>query len=267
MTVQTHATAVVHPRARLDAGVVVGPYAVIDEEVEVGEGTVVGPHAVLHDGARVGRGCRVFAGAVVASVPQDVHFRGERSYAVIGDDVVLREHVTISRATGEGAATRVGPRAFVMIGAHVGHNGVVGEGAVLANNVSLGGHVEVGAGAFLGGHTGIHQYVHVGALVMTAGGTLLGQDCPPYVMIAGPRGRVYGVNAVGLERAGFQPEEIRAVQRALRILFRSGLNVGQALERIASEMPGSPAVAALLAFVRESRASERRRGLVRWAED
>ncbi len=256
-----HPTALVHPQARLHPTVQVGPYAVIGPGVEVGEGTVIGPHVVLEGQVRIGRRNRIHAGVVIGCEPQDRHFRGEPSSVVVGDDNVLREYVQIHRATGEGAATVIGDRNYIMSMVHVAHNCRLGSDIVIVTGCGLAGHVRVDDGTQIGGMAGVHQFVRIGRLSMVGGMAKLTTDVPPFVMVDGVPARARGLNRVGLRRAGVPAEEVDRLHRAFRLLYREGLSVSHAVERIVAELGTEGLVGELVAFLRERRAS--RRGLTR----
>ncbi|MCS7173697.1 MAG: acyl-ACP--UDP-N-acetylglucosamine O-acyltransferase [Armatimonadetes bacterium] len=259
--VHIHPTALVDPRARLAPGVRVGPYAVIEADVEVGEDTVIGPHVVLHSGTRIGRRNRIYTGAVIGCEPQDRAFRGERSFAILGDDNVVREYVQIARATGPEAATVIGDRNYIMSTAHIAHNCRLGSDVVVVTGSGLAGHVQVGDGAQIGGITGVHQFVRIGRLAMVGGKSALLQDLPPFLLASGVPARVRGLNRVGLLRAGVPREEIERVWSAYRILYGRGLTPAHAVEEIVRELGEEGIVAELVTFVRESLHSPR--GLIR----
>lgn len=256
-----HPTALVDPQAELGPGVEVGPYAVIEADVEVGEDTTIGPHVVLHGGTRIGRRNRIFAGVVIGCEPQDRAFRGERSFAVVGDDNVIREYVQISRATGPGAATVIGDRNYIMSTVHIAHNCRLGSDIVVVTGSGLAGHVQVADGAQIGGITGVHQFVRIGRLAMVGGKSALLQDLPPFVLASGVPARVRGLNRVGLVRAGIPQEEIERLWAAFRILYGLGLTPLHAVERIIREIGEEGLVGEFVGFVRESLHS--RRGLIR----
>ncbi|MDR5682939.1 MAG: acyl-ACP--UDP-N-acetylglucosamine O-acyltransferase [Armatimonadota bacterium] len=259
---RVHPTALVDPRARVHPSVRIGPYAVIGPDVEIGEDTVVGPHVVVERYVRIGRRNRICTGAVIGCEPQDKTFRGERSHVLIGDDNVVREYAQISRATGEGAATVVGDRNYIMSTVHVAHNCRLGSDIVIVTGTGLAGHVQVGDGAQVGGITGVHQHVRIGRLAMVGGKTALTQDLPPFLLASGVPARVRGLNRIGLQRAGIAQEEIERLRGAFRILYRMGLTPRRAAERIAAEIGEEGLVGELLAFLRENETS--RRGLTRF---
>lgn len=256
-----HETAVIHPRARLGKGVRVGPYAVIGEDVEIGDDTDIGPHVVVQGPTVIGRRNRIGAGACLGGDPQDVRYRGEPTWLRIGDDNIIREGVTIHRGTPGGRReTVIGNGNFIMTHAHIGHDCIVGNGTVITHGAGLAGFVEVEDGAVIGGLTGLHQFVRIGALAMVGGCSRIVKDVPPFMTVMGNPARVYGLNSVGLRRNGIGPAGRRTVKQAYRLLYRSGLNVSQALERIEAELTGEAAqedgydpVVHLVRFVRASR--------------
>ena len=251
---EVHPTAIVDPGADLGAGARVDAYAVIRAHVKVGEGTWIGPHVVIEEWTTLGRDCQVYAGAVLGGIPQDRHFQGERSYLVIGDRVVLREHVCISRATGEEAATVIGDDTQMLAYAHAGHNCRIGRGVIITNGCQLSGHVEVEDRAVLGGMIGVIQFARVGTLAMVGGMSRVDKDVLPYMLVSGNPYRTVAINRIGLERAGV-PEDVQdRLRRAHRILVRSGLDVSRALERIDAEIEDCPEIRHLVQFVRESQA-------------
>jgi UDP-N-acetylglucosamine acyltransferase len=236
-----HPSAIIDPGARLAADVTVGPYAVIGGHVEVGAGCSIGAHAVLEGRTRVGRNNRIHAFATIGGAPQDKKYSGEDTELEIGDGNTIREYVTINRGTVQDAGvTRIGDDNWIMAYVHIAHDCQVGSHAIFANATQLAGHVHVGDWAILGGVTLVHQYVHIGAHSFSAVGTILVQDVPPYVMVAGHDAKPYGINSEGLRRRGFSPEGIGALKRAYRTLYRSGLGIEEAraaLQTLAQEFP------------------------------
>lgn len=248
-----HPTAIVAPTARLGAGVTIGPYSTIGDHVALGDGTTVGGHVVIEGGAQVGRNCRIFSHAVLGSEPQDLKFRGEKSMLIVGDGTVIREFATLNRATsGGGGKTVVGRGCLIMAYAHVAHDCHLGEGVILANAATLGGHVVIEEHAIVGGLTGVHQFCRIGAHAIIGGCSGIILDIPPYVKAQGNRARLFGLNTVGLKRRNFPPETIRSLKQAYRLLFLSGLTTTQALERIASELPACAEIQHLVHFIKTS---------------
>ncbi len=236
-----HPQAIIDPDAQLGPGVEVGPFSIIGPEVEIGEGCWIGPHVVIKGPTRIGRRNRFFQFCSIGDDPQDLKFHGERSWLEIGDENVFREYVTASRGTeGGGGVTRVGNRNLFMASTHVAHDCQVGSHTILANGVGLAGHVTVEDYAILGGFTGVHQFCRLGAHCMTAGGTIVIQDVPPYTMVAGNSARPFGINVTGLKRRGFTNEAVAAIKRAYKLVYKSGLRLEDAiaeLERMRTEHP------------------------------
>ena len=246
-----HPTAAVDSRAEIAAGVSVGPYAVVEPDVRIGAGCEIGAHAVLKRFTTLGERNRVFEHACLGGEPQDVKFKGERSGLALGDDNLIREYVTVHRASGEGALTRLGSRNFLMVGVHVGHNCEVGDGNIFANGAALAGYVTVEDHVFLSSNVGAHQFVRFGRRAMVGGKSKIVQDVLPYFTTDGNPPRVRGLNAVGLRRAGFSPESRRALRRAYRLLFHAGLPLADALGEL--ERTDDEHVRHLAAFIRASR--------------
>jgi len=248
-----HPTAVVDPGAVIGADVTIGPFAFIDRDTQIGDGCVIGPHSVILRYASLGRNCRVHACAVLGDLPQDLAFKDEPSYVKVGASCVFREGVTIHRGTKPGTSTVVGDSCFLMANSHLGHNVQLGNGVIIANGALLAGYVEVGERAFISGNAVIHQFVRIGRLAMLSGCSGIGKDVPPFCTTVGVcRNRISGLNVVGLRRAGIGPEERQAIRSTIKILYRSGLNVSQALARIKKEFT-QPAVQEICAFIEASK--------------
>jgi len=229
-----HPTAIVDPAAQIGPNVEIGPFSVIGPQAVVGDRTVIQSHVVIEGEVAIGVGNFIGHGAIIGAPPQDLSFSPERRTKVeIGNDNVVREYCTIHRGSAEGSVTKMGDKSFLMGGAHVGHNCEIGNNVIIANNCLLGGHVRVDDGAFLGGGSVFHQNMHVGRLVVAQGGSAFGKDIPPFV-IAAERNYVFGLNVVGLRRAGFSSQDRDEIKTAFRLLYTSGLNVGQAIEKAAT---------------------------------
>jgi UDP-N-acetylglucosamine acyltransferase len=254
VTVDVHATAVVAPGARLDAGVTIGPYAVVGEGVELGRGTAVGSHARLEGPAVFGEENRIFAHAVLGFEPQDLRYRGEPTRLVVGARNTFREFTTVHRGTPKGAGeTVIGDDNYFMAYSHVAHDCRVGSATVFANCASLAGHVEVGDHAVLSAFAAVHQFARIGRSAFVGGYTQCRQDVLPFCKTEGTDAKTYGINTIGLKRQGLSDGEIEALQKAYRFLVKSRLNTSQAIERIESELAGSPAVEELVSFIRGSK--------------
>lgn len=225
-----HPTAVIDPEARLAEGVRVGPYAVIEGPAEVGANCVLEAHSVLTGRVRLGEGVRVGHGAVIGGWPQDFSFDPATDSSVeVGSHTQIREHCTIHRGTSPGSVTRVGTHCMLMADTHLGHNAQVGDHVVIANGSMLAGYVELGDRVFVGGNSVFHQHVRIGRGAMMQGMSGIGKDVPPFTMAA-EINLVWGLNVIGLRRAGFAPAERAEIKEAFKLLYASGLNVSQAVE-------------------------------------
>ena len=252
MTASVHPASFVDPAARLGNGVTVGPGAVIGPHVTIGDGTSVGSHALLTGWTTIGARCRVHHGAVLGSPPQDLKFAGGESYLEIGERTEIREYVTANVATEPGATTRIGSDCLLMAYAHVAHNCQIGDHVVVANVVQFAGYVTVEDWAIVGGGTLVHQFVRIGRHSMVGGGSRISQDVAPFIKVAGSPPRLAGVNAIGLQRRGFDAAACAAIDRAYRLLFRSGLTVERAVEQMRAEADGIAEVEHLARFAETS---------------
>jgi UDP-N-acetylglucosamine acyltransferase len=245
--------AVVSPQARLASDVTVGPFSVIGPDVTIGPRSVVGPHAVIHGPTSLGADNRVFQFASLGDAPQDKKYRGEPTRLEIGDHNVFRESCTVNRGTIQGqGVTRIGDDNLFMAFSHVAHDCQIGSHTVFANCASLAGHVQVGDWALLGGLTAVHQFAKIGAHAFLGGGSIVSRDVPPYVMVAGNPAVPHGVNAEGLRRRGFTPEQILHIRQAYRILYRMELKLEQALEQLSALVGEQPELDLLVEFIRRS---------------
>jgi len=247
------ARAVVSPEARLGADVEVGPFTVIGPGVEIGPRTIIGPHAVINGPTTLGADNRVFQFASIGDAPQDKKYRGEPTRLVIGERNVFREFCTVNRGTThDRGVTSIGDDNLFMPCAHVAHDCAVGSHTVFANSAVLGGHVEVGDWVILGGLSAVHQFSKVGAHAFIAGGAMVRQDVPPYVMVQGDPAEPYAVNSEGLKRRGFTEDQIRAIREAYRILYRSDLKLAEARARLAPIAAERPEIKAFADFIQAS---------------
>ena len=247
-----HSTAIVSPKAELAEDVEVGPYTIIEENVKIGSGTKVASSVLLAGDTTLGNNVKVHHGAVIGTIPQDLKFGGEVTQVVIGDGTVVREYATINRGTKVYGTTTVGKECLLMAYSHVAHDCILGDGVIMANSVNLAGHIEVGDYAIIGGVVPVHQFVKIGAHAMIGGGFRVQQDICPYALVAGYPLKVTGINAVGLRRRGFSREVIKVLESAFKLLFFSGLNTSQAVERIKSEIELIPEVREVLDFIGKS---------------
>ena len=244
-----HPTAVVDPSAELAPDVAVGPYCVIGKDVVIGAGTRLESHVVVEQYTTLGEDCQVRQGSVIGGPPQDHKFRGERSYVVIGNRNIIREFVTIHRATGEGEATRIGDDNMIMAYCHIGHNSWLGSGIIMANQVGISGHCLVEDRVVFGGIVGVHQFVRIGKLAMVGGMSKQVTDVPPFTMADGRPSEVVGLNILGLRRAGIPPAVRAGLKQAFRLLYRSNLNLSQGIEAAYNEVEPSEERDYLLEFL------------------
>jgi len=247
-----HSSAIVSPKAELADDVTVGPYSIIEDHVVIGAGSVIASSVLLAEGAMLGKNVKVSHGAVIGTQPQDLKFGGEKTRAVIGDNTVVREYVTINRGTKAHGESNIGSDCFIMAYAHIAHDCVVGNNVILANAVNLAGHIEVDDYAILGGVLPVHQFVKIGAHCMIGGGYRVQQDVCPYALVAGYPLKVLGINSIGLRRRGFPAETITRLEKTFKLLFFSGLNTSQAVERIRGEIEMTPEVEQVLGFLGRS---------------
>jgi UDP-N-acetylglucosamine acyltransferase len=253
MPANIHPTAVIAPDAELGDGVEVGAYALIGPGVVIGANTRVGPHAVIEGPTLVGADNQIFQFASVGSAPQDKKYRGEPTRLVVGDRNVIRECVTLNRGTTKDeGVTIIGSDNLFMAYAHVAHDCRVGSHCVLANTATLGGHVHLGDWVIMGGFSGVHQFCKVGAHAFIANNAAVTRDVPPYVMAVGQPAAAHSVNAEGLKRRGFTPEQIRNLRNAFRLLYRSGLKLSDAAAQLAALALEQPEVQAIVEFLPRS---------------
>lgn len=249
---QIHPTAIISPRAELADDVAVGPHTIIEDNVIIGAGCKIASSALIASGARLGSDVMVHHGAVVGTIPQDLKFVGEESTLVVGDATTIREYATLNRGTAERGETTVGKHCLIMAYAHIAHDCVLGDHVIMANSVNLAGHIEIDDHAILGGLLPVHQFVKIGVHAMIGGGFRVQQDVCPYALAGGYPMKIVGLNAIGLKRRGFKQEAIKALQTVFKILFFSGLNTTQAVQRIKNELEMIPEVQTVLDFIDRS---------------
>ena len=250
----------IHPAARLAPGVTVEPFTTIYGDVEIGENTWIGPNVTIMDGARIGANCQIFPGAVVAGIPQDLKFAGEKTTAEVGDYTVLRECVTVNRGTVDRGRTVVGSHCLLQAYVHIAHDCLLGDHIVISNATQMAGHVQVGDWAIIGGTSAIHQFTNIGAHAFIGGGSLVRSDVPPFVKAAREPLTYAGVNSVGMGRRGFTETQILAMHELYRILYLSGTSQQAALARIEAEVPASTERDYVVSFVRAAAAE---RGIIK----
>jgi UDP-N-acetylglucosamine acyltransferase len=244
-----HPTAMIDPEAQLDERVWIGPYCVIEGGTQIGAGSILESNVVVKRGTSIGQRCRIWPNVVLGHEPQDLKFKGEESFVVIGDDNTLREMVTIHRATGEGEKTTIGDGNVLMAYAHVGHNCIIGDQNMISNSTGISGHVTIEDKTVIGGFVGVHQFVHIGRMAMVGGLSKVVQDVPPFCMCDGRPAKIHGLNIRGLRRNGVPPEQRNQVSAAFKLLYRSKLNTAQAMEEIRATIPTSPTLEELVGFI------------------
>jgi UDP-N-acetylglucosamine acyltransferase len=243
----------IDPKAQIGNNVTIEPFAFIEGDVTVGDGSWIGPHTVLMNGSRVGKNCRIFPGAVIGAIPQDLKFIGEVTTAEIGDGTTVREYVTVNRGTKDRMKTVVGQNCLLMAYVHIAHDCVVGNNVILANSVMLAGHVTIDDWAILEGYVGIVQFIHVGAHSFIAAKCGSRKNVPPFIKAAREPLAYVGVNTLGMRRRGFSNEAIAQVEDIYRTLYLRGLNVTNAVAVIEKEHPDSPEKEQILEFIRNSK--------------
>lgn len=255
MASEISSSSIISPRAKLAANVSVGPFCVIEDDVEIGSGTRLDSHVVLKRYTTLGEDNHLYPGVVLGNDPEDRHFTGrERSYLRVGNRNIFRENSSVSRGTPPESVTVLGDDNYIMIGTHVAHNCSLGSNIVICNNCSLGGFVEIQDDAFLSANVLVHQFSKIGRLAMVSGSTRVNQDVPPYLLVTGFDIAAHGLNLVGLRRAGFSKETIRSLKQAYRILYRSGLPLAEALDCIGRDIPTEEA-RYFAEFIRSSKRS------------
>ena len=253
--------AYIHPNAKKGKNVKIEPFSYIAENVEIGDNCWIGPFATINDYVKIGNNCKIFNGAVVGAIPQDLKFKNEVSYVEIGNNVVIREFCTISRGTaasGKGK-TIIGDNSFLMSYVHVAHDCNVGKNVILVSYTGLAGETDIEDWVIVGGSSAVHQFTHIGQHAMLSGGSFVGKDIPPYAMVGKRPVSFCGINVVGLKRRGFTNEQIERIRDIYRVIYQSGLNVTSACQRVREELPDSEEKSIILNFIENSQ-----RGIVRY---
>ncbi|MDI6751477.1 MAG: acyl-ACP--UDP-N-acetylglucosamine O-acyltransferase [bacterium] len=247
-----HETAIVSPEAKISEDVQIGAYAIIEKDVEIGQDTKIGAFSLCLNGTRIGRDCKIYNNVTIGGEPQIKGWKPVQSYVVIGDRNVIREYVTIHRSSIEGSITVIGDDNFIMATTHIAHNCQIGSGVIMTNYATLAGHVIVEDRAVISGLAAIHQFVRIGRLAMVGGGSKVTQDVPPYITVDGHPAAAVSLNTVGLQRSGISSKVRQDLKSAYRFLYRSHLNITQALAKIEEEIPSSPEITHLLEFIKSS---------------
>ncbi len=244
--------AYIHPEAKIAPNVVIEPFVTIDKNVVIEEGTRIGSNVTILEGARIGKNCSIFPGAVISAIPQDLKFAGEDTLAIIGDNTTIRECVTINRGTVARGKTVVGNNCLLMAYTHIAHDTIVGNNVIIANATQVAGEVRIEDYAIIGGASAVHQFVHIGSHVMIQGGSLVSKDVPPYVKVGNAKLSYGGINSIGLRRRSFTNEQITGIQNIYRVLFQSGLNNSDAIEKMEAELPASKERDEIILFIKNS---------------
>lgn len=252
MSVRIHPSALVDPGARLGEGVEVGPFAIVGPDVVIGDGCRIGPRATLERYVRLADGVTIGEGTILGGPPQDFKFKDEETWVEIGEGTVIREYSTVNRGTAATGKTTVGARCFLMSYVHLAHDCHVGDRVIIANGTQVAGHVTIHDHANLSGLNAIHQFVTIGSYAFVGGCTRVNQDIPPYVKAVGNPMELFGLNSIGLQRAGFPAETIAGLKRAYRLFFNSDLNLSQAVERARLDLPDLPEIERFISFVESS---------------
>ncbi|MEE8574378.1 MAG: acyl-ACP--UDP-N-acetylglucosamine O-acyltransferase [Thermodesulfobacteriota bacterium] len=252
-------TALVHATAEMDSGVTIGPYTVIGEGVRIGKNTNIHSHVLIDKWTTIGADCEIFQFTSIGAPPQDMGYKGEKTQLILGDRNVVREFVTMHRATTkEEGKTICGSDNLFMNYVHVAHDCVIGNHVVMANAATLAGHVYIDDYAIVGGLVAVHQHVRIGAHCIIGGASAVSKDVPPFVMAVGNRAKLYRLNSVGLRRQGFSKDDISEIKTAYKILFKSSLKLKDAIEKLKEDLPGSEHARAFLEFFKNSK-----RGVIR----
>ncbi len=245
-----HPTAIIDPCAQIDADVTIGPYAIVKSDVHIGSGTTIGSYTTIEKYVTIGENCQIFQYAAIGCAPQDLKFQGEKTYLKIGRGSIIREFVTINRGTeAGGGVTEVGEENYLMAYTHIAHDCKTGKQVILANNATLAGHIIIGDNVTVGGLVAIHQFVQIGDFAYIGGKSAVVKDIPPYVIAAGDRATLHGLNNVGLKRHKFPKSTLQELKKAYRIFFRIGLTVKQASERVKAETEQIPEVKNFIEFI------------------
>lgn len=254
MPKEIHKTAIVSPKAEIDDDVYIGPFCIVGDGVSIKKGTRLMSNIVVEGNTEIGQECTIYPFAAIGLPPQDLKYKNEKTSLKIGKKNIIREYVTIHRASvGGDGLTEVGDSNFLMAYVHIAHDCKIGNSVIMANAATLAGHVLVEDFAVIGGLVAIHQFTRIGAYSMVGGFSGIGQDIPPYTMASGARAKLYGLNVIGLKRHGFSDEAINNLKKAYKILFREKRTLKEALKKIRSELPETPEIKHLLEFIEKNK--------------
>jgi UDP-N-acetylglucosamine acyltransferase len=247
-------TAIISPGVKIGDSTDIGPYCIIKDGVKIGKNNQIASHVVIEGNTQIGDNNKIFQFASIGSVPQDLKYKGEDTKLIIGNNNIIREYVTMNPGTVTGnGVTTVGDFNLFMMHVHIAHDCIIGNRVVLANNATLAGHIEIQDYVILGGLCAIHQFVKIGESALIAGGSMVVQDIPPYLVASGDRAKIYGINRIGLERRGFTKEEIEKIKNAFKILYRSKVTLKIAVERIEREIGEADKIKKFVEFISNSK--------------
>ncbi|MBT3252101.1 MAG: acyl-ACP--UDP-N-acetylglucosamine O-acyltransferase [Candidatus Marinimicrobia bacterium] len=252
ISTKIHPTAIIHPDSVIGSEVEIGPFSIVEENCVIGNGTKIHEHVIIKTYSTIGKECEIFQGAVIGGIPQDLKFGGEKSKLIIGDRTRVREYCTLNRGTEALGKTSIGSDVLLMAYVHIGHDCIIEDNAILANGISLGGHVEVGYHAIIGGHTPVHQFCKIGEHAFVGGAYRVVKDIPPYITATGEPMRFAGLNFLGLKRRNFSPETRAAIKKAYKIIFRSEYNISQSIDYINKNLKIIPEITKILNFIENS---------------
>ncbi len=254
MTVEIHPTAIVSDKAKLGVNVKVGPFSIIEDNVEIGDNTEISSNVKIKDFTTIGNNCKIFEGAIIGNIPQHLGFEGEESFVKIGNNVVIREYVTIHRGTKfDDGITSIDDNTYLMAYVHIAHDCKVGKNTILANNVTLAGHVRIGNNVFIGGLTPIHQFCRIGDYAMVGGASAVDKDIPPFTRASKNHAKLYGLNLVGLKRHGFDRETIKVLKEAYKIIFLKSATLEEGIKEALTTLPHIPELIQLVDFIKTSK--------------
>jgi UDP-N-acetylglucosamine acyltransferase len=253
-----HKTAIVFPKAEIGNNVEIGPYSIIENDVVIQDNTKILSNVLIASGTRIDKNCKIFHGAVLGTIPQDLKFAGEKTTLEIGSDTVIREYATLNRGTVDRRKTVIGSNCFIMAYAHIAHDCMIGNNVIIANAVNMAGHITIEDYVGIGGMVPIHQFVKIGTQTFIGGGYRVPKDVPPYILAAGEPLRYAGLNSVGLNRRGIRKDVQSALKKAYRYIYRSNLNLNEALGKIEQEIDPFDEIKHLVSFIKHSE-----RGIIR----
>ena len=250
-------SAIIDPEAKLGDNITIGPFAIIEKDVSIGDNTTISAYAHIKSFSKIGKGCKIFNGAVIGEIPQDLKFSGEKSELLIGDFTTIREFCTLNRGTKELGRSEIGSHCLLMAYVHVAHDCIIGDHSILANGVQLGGHVEIGHHVTIGGMTPVHQFCKIGSHSFIGGGLRIVQDVPPFILAMGEPLKFSGLNSIGLRRNNFSQKKRTIIKEAYYLIYQSNLNRTQAVIEIQSKFEDFPEINQIISFIENSK-----RGLV-----